>query len=250
MKKTNEFEYYNKRKNWSFNKYGIECDCLTNWDMYEILRNVTNKDSKVLDLGTGGGESVINHFPDCAEILGTDWSPNMIETANESLKESGRKNIHFEVMDNLKMTMPENYFDVVVARHTPSDPMQIRECLKDGGYLIIEGVDKADCLNLKLLFGKGQGFDNADPISIVDYKNVINAGFKDAELVPIHEREYFPNGEKLKEFLGDVPILCDFGEDQAFSKEENELLDKYIKENTHNGKVLLLRRYYGITARK
>ena len=248
MNENGELKYYEKRKNWSFDKYEIEYECLTNWDLYEILKKVTNKDSRILDLGTGGGEKVINCFPDCKEILATDLSPSMIETARENLKESGRKNIYFKIMDNLKMNVPDNYFDVVVARHTVTDPKQIYKCLKTGGYLLIRGVDKADCLNLKLLFGKGQGFNDKEPISVVDYKNVINAGFKDAELVPIHEREYFPNVEKFKEFLKDVPIINEF--DKDYNDDDNELLEKYIKENTHNGKTLLLRRYYGISARK
>ena len=31
---------------------------------------------------------------------------------------------------------------------------------------------------------------------------------------------------------------------------DDDLLDKYIERNTYNGKIRLLRRYYGITARK
>ena len=256
MKKTNELEYYEERKNWDFDKYEIESECLTNWDLYELLRKVTDKNSKILDLGTAGGEKVLKYFPDCAEILGTDLSPSMIETANKNLKESGKNNISFKVMDNLKMDVPDNYFDVVVARHTVTDPVQIYKCLKTGGYLLIRGVDKADCLNLKLLFGRVQGLADKEPISIIDYKNVINAGFKDVELVPIHVREYFSSVEKFKRFLKDVPILDDFSEEELthhkkqFDEHDNELLDKYIKENTHDGKTLLLRRYYGISARK
>lgn len=35
----------------------------------------------------------------------------MIETVNKNLLQSGRKNISFRVMDNLKMDIPDNYFD-------------------------------------------------------------------------------------------------------------------------------------------
>ena len=256
MKKTNELEYYEKRKNWSFDKYGIESEYLTDWDLYELLKKVSNENSRILDLGTAGGENVLKNFPDCKEILGTDLSPNMIETANKNLKESGKSNISFKVMDNLKMNVPDNYFDVVVARHTVTDPKQIYKCLKTGGYLLIRGVDKADCLKLKLLFNRGQGFSDKEPISIIDYKNVINAGFKDVELVPIHIREYFSSVEKFKDFLNDVPILDDFSEEElihhkkTFDDHDNKLLNQYIKENTHNGKIQLLRRYYGISAKK
>ena len=254
--KINEKEFYEEIKDWDFSMFEIVSEKLTNWDMYEILKQITTKDSKILDLGTGGGEKLLKNFPDCAEVLGTDYSKEMIKTANKNLKESGRKNISFRIMDNLKMDVPENYFDVVVARNTVTDPEQIIKCLKPGGYLLIRGVDKYDCHALKLLFGKGQAVEDKTPISIVDYENVLNAGFKDVELIPIHEREYFKNKYLFKSFLKKVPILDEFSEEGEDNKDfytndiDDDLLDEYIKENTKDGKIKLLRRYYGIIARK
>ena len=257
MRQENELEYYEEIKDWDFSKFEIETDCLTNWDLYEELKKVTNKDSKILDLGTGGGEKVLEFFPDCAYILATDFSEEMIKTANENLAKSGRRNITFRLMDNLEMDVPENYFDVVVARNTVTDPKQIIKCLKPGGYLLIHGVDKDDCWDLKLLFGKGQGYHDKKAISIVDLENVIKAGFHDVELVPLHEREYFKNEVLFKEFLKKVPILDDFSEEEVHENKDyykkgvdEELLDSYIKEHSYNGKIKLTRRYYGITARK
>ena len=248
--KINEKEFYEEIKDWDFSMFEIESQKLTDWDLYKILKEITTKDSKILDLGTGGGEKLLKSFPDCAEILGTDYSPEMIKTANKNLKKSGRKNISFRIMDNLKMDVPDNYYDVVVARNTPTDPKQIIKCLKPGGYLLIRGVDKYDCHSLKLTFGKE---DQSKPISIIDYENVINAGFKDVELIPIHEREYFKNKYLFKEFLKKVPILdelCEEGVDYFIKEIDDNLLDKYIKENTYDQGIRLLRRYYGIIARK
>ena len=180
----------------------------------------------------------------------------MIETAKKNLLKSKRKNITFKVMDNLNMNVPEEYFDVVVARHTVTDPKQIYKCLKKGGYLLIRGVDRDDCWNLKMLFGRGQGYHDSKPISLVDYENVLNAGFKDVELVPIHQREYYKNELLFKEFLKKVPIIDDFSEEFGDNKDyytddlDQNILDKYIKENTYNGKIRLIRRYYGIIAKK
>ena len=237
-----EKEYYEERKDWDFSKFEIETESLTKWNFYEILNKLANKDSKILDLGTGGGEKVLRFFPECKEILATDFSEGMIETANKNLKESGKKNITFRVMDNLKMDVPNDYFNIVVARNTVTDPKQIYKCLKKNGYLLIHGVDKADCWSLKVLFGRGQAYTDAKPISLIDYENVLKAGFKEVELVPIHEREYFKNEYLFKDFLKKVPIIDDL--------REEEKLDQYIKENTENGKIKLLRRYYGIIARK
>lgn len=243
----NELEYYEKIKDWDFSMFEIESEKLTKWDLYEILKKLSNKDSKILDLGTGGGEKVLKSFPDCAEILGTDFSEGMIETANKNLKASGRGNISFRLMDNLEMDVPDDYFDIVVARNTVTDPKQIFKCLKPGGYLLIHGVDKDDCWGLKMIFGKGQGYTDLKPISIVDYENVIKAGFKDVELVPLHEREYFKNKYLFKIFLKKVPIIESFSETEEL---DDGLLEKYIEDNTYDGKIRLLRRFYGITAKK
>lgn len=256
MKQKEELKYYEKIKDWDFSKYEIESETLTDWDLYQVLENVASKDSKILDLGTGGGEKLLKYFPECKEILGTDFSEVMIETANKNLKKSGRKNITFRLMDNLKMDVPENYFDIVVARHTNTDPRQIYKCLKTGGYLLIRGVDKYDCWRIKMIFEMGQAYSDIKPISIIDYENVLNAGFKDVELVPIFEREYFKNKEVFKDFLLKVPILKDFSEEfncncDYYAKDiDEDLLNKYVDENTQNEKIKLLRRYYGITARK
>ena len=257
MKDEKELNYYEEVKDWDFSKYEIETESLTNWNLYEILNEIATNESRILDLGTGGGEKVIEKFPNCSEILATDFAPSMIETANKNLIKSGRKNITFRLMDNLNMDVPNNYFDIVVARNTVTDPKQIYNCLKKGGYLLIHGVDKYDCHNLKLLFGKGQAFNDIKPISVIDYENVLNAGFKDVELIPIHKREYFLNKELFIDFLKKVPILEDYSEEEPddekmhFIKDINEdLIDEYIKENTYNGKIRLLRRYYGIIAKK
>lgn len=255
MKQLKEKDYYEGIKDWDFSKFEIETEDLTNWDLYDLLRKITNKDSKILDLGTGGGEKVLKEFPDC-EILGTDFSEEMIKTANLNLKKSGRKNITFRLMDNLNMDVEDDYYDVVVARHTVTDPKQIYKCLKKGGYLLIRGVDRDDCWSLKMLFGRGQGYHDTKPISLVDYENVLNAGFKDVELVPIHQREYFKNEVLFKEFLKKVPIIDDFSEEFGDNKDyytddlDEELLNKYIRENTYNGRIRLLRRCYGIIAKK
>ena len=256
MKQTKEKEFYEEIKDWDFSMFEIETESLTKWNLYEILNEIAGEESKILDLGTGGGEKVLEHFPKAKEILATDFSEGMIETANKNLELSGRKDVTFKIMDNFDMDVPDDYFDVVVARNTPTDPKQIYKCLKKGGYLLIHGVDKADCWELKLLFGKGQGYTGLKPISLVDYENVLDAGFEDVELVPIHEREYFKNEELFKEFLKKVPIIEDLSEEFGDNKDyytdglDKEILDKYIQRNSKNGKVKLLRRYYGITAKK
>ena len=250
----NELQFYDKIKNWDFSMINHTKESLTKWDLYELLNLYANKDSKILDLGTGGGEKVLKYFPECREILATDLSNQMIKTAKENLKKSGRKNITFRQMDNLNMNTQKEYFDIVVARNTCIYANQIYKTLKVGGKLLLRGVDKLDCWSLKLLFNKGQAFNDDKPISIIDYENIINAGFKQVELVPIHVREYYKTRDDLFALLMKAPILVDFSEENSDIDAniiiDNEKIDKYIMENTTDKGILLIRRYYGITGVK
>lgn len=247
MSQNNASDYYGKLGNWSFDEFGIRTESLTSWDLNELINKYADSDSRILDLGTGGGEKLLADYPECKEILGTDFSPEMIGTAGRNLERSGRKNITFKVMDNLQMDVPDEHFDIVAARHTVTDPVQILKCLKPGGRLLIRGVDKYDCWSLKMLWGRGQAFHDEVPVSIRDYEAVLNAGFTEVELVPIHEREYFRDAETFRAFLEKVPIINVCSEDRTL---EEDKLQKYIDGNTFGGQIRLLRAYYGISAVK
>lgn len=252
--KTNEHDYYSKLANWSFTNINYTSEVFTNWIYEEEVAKRINENSKVLDLGTAAGEKVLKKFPACSEILGTDFSSEMIEKANQNLLKSGRKNISFRVMDNLKMDTPNNYFDLVTARHTKIDSTQIYKTLKEGGQLIIRGVDKLDCWSLKRMFGRGQAYNDIKPISLIDYEAIMDAGFKDVELIPLHVIEYYKTKEDLYALLVKTPILNDFSEEsfQEYEREpiEKEKFEKYVKENINEKGIKLVRRYYGIIARK
>ncbi len=252
--KVNEHDYYSKLANWSFEDINYTSENYTNW-IYELeIKKCISEKSRILDLGTAAGEKVLNEFPDCAEIIGTDFSSEMIESANQNLLKSERKNISFRVMDNLKMDTPNNYFDLVTARHTIIDPVQIYKTLTKGGQLIIRGVDKLDCWSLKRMFKRGQAYHDVKPISLIDYEAIMDAGFRDVELIPIHVIEYYKTKEDLYALLIKTPILDDFSEgiSQEYERKpiEEEIFEKYVNENMTEKGIKLVRRYYGITGRK
>ena len=253
--KVNEYEYYNNLANWSFDDNDYISENYTNWIYEDEIAKHSNKEAKILDLGTAAGEKLLKYFPDCAEILGTDFSEEMINAAKKNLVTSRRKNINFRVMNNLKMNTPDNYFDLVTARHTVTDPKQIYKTLKPGGYLILRGVDKIDCWSLKRMFNRGQAFYDKKPISLVDYEAVLNAGFKDVELIPLHIIEYYKKKEDLYALLLKVPILDNLSELKNYEKYERipvekDIFEQYVAENTTEKGIKLIRRYYGIIAQK
>lgn len=255
-----EYEFYNKVKNWDFSKIKYEEESLTNWNYIEKIKEYSNENVRILDLGTGGGEIVLNDFPKVKEILGTDFSDEMIKTANSNLKKFNKDYIHFDVMNNLNMNAQKNYYDIVTASNTVIDAKGIYKTLKANGILIVKGVDKLDCWQLKKLFNRGQAYYDDISISQIDYENILNAGFKNVELIPIYVREYYKTKDDLLYLLLKTPILEDFSEIKenktlglksfGYSNKDFELLDKYVKENTFDKGILLRRRYYGIVARK
>ena len=252
--KTNEHDYYSELANWSFEDIDYTSEVFTDWIYEDEIKKRVNENTRILDLGTAAGEKVLKKFPDCAEILGTDFSNEMIETANKNLLQSGRKNISFRVMDNLKMDTPDDYFDLVTARHTIIDPVQIYKTLREGGQLIIRGVDKLDCWSLKRTFGRGQAYHDIKPISLIDYEAIMDAGFKEVELIPLHVIEYYKTKEDLYALLVKTPILDEFSEESFNEYErkpiEKEIFEKYVEQNTTKKGIRLIRRYYGIIGKK
>lgn len=250
--KKDELEFYENVGDWDFSMIKCEEEILTNWDFYEKIAENTNEKSLCLDLGCGGGENVLEKYPEVGMVIATDFSPEMIRTANENLKKYPEKRAKFLVMDNLKMSFPDEMFDLVSARHTIIDSYQIRECLKYGGTIVIRGVDKGDCLELKQIFGRGQGEYDEIAISDLDYANLREAGFKDVEKVEILKNEYYKTEQDLMALLLKTPILERENEDGEMEMPpiEKDLFDEYVRKFKTERGILLKRKYYGIVAKK
>ena len=208
----NEINFYEKIGNWDFSKIKCQTEKLTNWDFYEKIKENTNEKSLCLDLGTGGGEKVLEYYPEVGMVIATDFSKEMIKTAKENAKKYLNKRVKFTQMDNLKIEFPNESFDLISARHTIINAKQIYEKLVPGGTVVIRGVDKNDCLELKKIFGRGQAYNDEIAISEKDYLDLKEAGFKEIEKVEILANEYFETEDDLMALLLKRPILHDFSE--------------------------------------
>lgn len=251
----NELDYYEKIGNWDFDQIKYKTEKLTGWDFYEKIKEYTNKDSVCLDLGTGGGEKVLKYYPEVGKIYGTDFSKEMIKTAKENAKMYPERNVEFLQMDNLNMEFPDKMFDLISARHTVINAKQIYNALKDDGVLVIEGVDKKDCWELKELFGRGQAFHDKVAISEKDYEELKDAGFTKIEMLEVLENEYYETEEDLLTLLLKTPILDDFSEEDNSGFEhrkeiEKDLFEEYVNRYKTDKGILLKRVLYGIVAKK
>ena len=251
----NEMNFYEKIGNWNFSQIKRVTEKITDWDFYEKIKENTNEKSLCLDLGTGGGENVLKYYPNVGLIIATDFSKEMINTAKENAKKYLEKKVKFTRMNNLEMTFPKETFDLISARHTIINAKQIYDCLAPGGTVVIRGVDKKDCWELKKIFGRGQAYNDEIAISEKDYLDLKDAGFKDIQKVEILQNEYYETEEDLKALLLKTPILDDFSEikNEDFKHRtiiERNLFDEYVKKYKTEKGILLKRVYYGIIARK
>lgn len=250
-----ELKYYEEIGNWDFSKIKCKSENVTTWDFYQKIKENTNEKSLCLDLGTGGGENVLNNYPDVGMIIATDFSEEMIKTAKNNIKYYTNKKIKFTKMNNLEMSFPKETFDLISARHTIIDAKQIHNCLVSSGIVIIEGIDKEDCWEIKELFGRGQSYNDEISISEKDYLDLKEAGFKDIEKVKILQNEYYETENDLMALLLKTPILDDFSEieEKEFKHRsiiEREVFDEYVKKYKTERGILLKRVLYGIVAKK
>ena len=247
-------ERYEELGNWDFSNIKCIEEYESNWDMYEEIKKYANEKSLILDLGTGGGEKVFSKMPkNIGMIIGTDLSPKMIRTAKENLKKYPEIKAKFAVMDNLKLEFPNGLFDIVSARHTVINAKEIYRVLNENGILILRGVDKYDCWDLKVFFGRGQCFNDKIAISKQDFEDIKKAGFKKVQLIELKANEYYKTKDDLLALLLKVPILDGFSvklRNEEILKEKINLFEKYVKQNTSPKGILLKRVYYGIIATK
>jgi len=250
-----ELNYYEKIGNWDFSQIKCKTEKLTTWDFYEKIKENTNEKSLCLDLGTGGGERVLRDYPEVGMIIATDFSDEMIKTAKKNAKKYSNKRVKFIKMNNLRIDFPKETFDLVSARNTIIDAKQIYNCLTLGGVVVIKGVDKKDCWDIKKMFGRGQAYYDEIAISEKDYFDLKEAGFKNIEKVEILQNEYYETENDLMALLLKTPILDDFSETKGIEFKHREiveknLFDKYVERYKTERGILLKRVYYGILAVK
>jgi phosphatidylethanolamine/phosphatidyl-N-methylethanolamine N-methyltransferase len=75
--------------------------------------------AKVLEVGVGTGLSLEAYPPHC-QVLGVDLAPDMLEHAEERIRENGWRHISVEKMDAMNLKLAADSFDYVMAFHVVS----------------------------------------------------------------------------------------------------------------------------------
>lgn len=230
----NELEYKNfydkvgRLNGWDFSE--IKCETVgDSWDFYGKVKERCKPSHILLDVGTGGGENVLNIASSAKSLIGIDNSNGMIEKAYSNLRKSGVQNVEFLQMDSEALTFPHAYFDIVSSCHAPFAATGLAKVMKKGALFLTQQVSEHDKLNLKEAFGRGQCFGERDgTLKEKHMGELISAGF---ELVQVREydvTDYYSIPEDLIFLLKHTPIIPNFGEDA----EDFTILQSFIDANS------------------
>lgn len=240
------YDKVGKNNGWDFSKVKSVSEGVT-WDFdEEVIKKCDNKDI-LLDIGTGGGESLLKISHSLLLLIGIDLSSGMIETAQSNLKKSNISNVKFFQMSSENLQFPSAFFDVISSRHAPFSSKEVFKVLKSDGYFLTQQVSEADKLNIKEAFGRGQAFNQSDGKLKEQYiRELSNAGFSEVKSYEYNAFDYFQTPEDLIFLLKHTPIISNFGQD----KRDFELLNKFIEKNKTEKGIMTNSKRFLIIAKK
>ncbi|MDN7245338.1 class I SAM-dependent methyltransferase [Planococcus shenhongbingii] len=225
-----EQEFYDKvgkTNGWDFSSI----QCLSEgigWDFYEEVVKRASVSDILLDIGTGGGEKVLDIASSFSLVIGIDNSKEMVQTARANLVKSSAQNVRFFQQPAEDLQFPNGFFDIASSRHCSFDSSQVAKVLKKGGWFLTQQVSEGDKSNLKQAFGRGQCFGEQDgTLKENCIKELQTAGFSKVEAYDYNSDEYFRTPEDLIFLLTHTPIIPDFGEQEG----DLESLNAFIENN-------------------
>jgi ubiquinone/menaquinone biosynthesis C-methylase UbiE len=153
-------------------------------------RSYLSLEDRILEVGCGTGSTALLLAPSVGHVVATDFSPGMIDIANEKRVAGNVENVEFQVADAAANVAPQQPYDAVLTfnlLHLLRDPAETLRALsgelKPGGLLISKSV----CLKggwgvLPILIKVMQMIGKAPYVNIFSVSEleaiVENAGFK------------------------------------------------------------------------
>lgn len=133
---------------WDFShihdRYSEETDLP--WDYEEIIRRYLNKDMKILDYDTGGGEFLLSLKHPFHNTAATEGYPPNVELCKKTLLPLG---IDFKSCDTpSNIPFESESFDIIINRHGDFHAEELYRLLKKGGLFITEQVGSENDRNL------------------------------------------------------------------------------------------------------
>ncbi len=212
----------------------------------EKILGLASKDKIALDIGCADGKFTLSVAPAFKKIYGIDTSKVNLDIAKNHGGDRKSKNVEYSPQDASRTLFKDSFFDIAYCRRGPSFYKECHRILKTKGYYLQIGIGEMDTIELKEIFGKGQGYGKWNK-SVLDEgsKELQELGFKVIFAKNYHYFEYYPSYKEFDLFLQGVPIFEDFD-----SEKDRPLLESYVKKfNTKKG-IKLSRHRVVFEARK
>ena len=127
------------------------------WSYEKMARELLSSASSALDLGTGGGERLLE-FKDVlpARTTATEGYRRNFVLAKNRLRPFGIEVV--ECNDSLEQELPfkDEKFDLVINRHTAFNASEVERILTPGGVFLTQQVDGSNLADLSTAFGDAQ----------------------------------------------------------------------------------------------
>ncbi len=124
------------------------------WSYMNIARKLMLRSKIALDLGTGGGERLLE-MKDCfpKRVAATEGYPLNFALARRRLSSHGVEVVEAE--ESLKATIPfaDGEFDLVIDRHSAYNASEVARVLRHNGVFLTEQVDGTSLMDLHHEFG-------------------------------------------------------------------------------------------------
>ncbi|MBT6774826.1 class I SAM-dependent methyltransferase [Candidatus Woesearchaeota archaeon] len=224
---------------WDFNEIFKRVKTIDKkWNFLEIVKNHLKKKTILLDIGTGGGEKLLQIAKFVEKAYGIDISKGMITTAKKNLVKSNLSNVEFKLADANKLPFPKNYFDIITCKHAPFSTKELFRVLKPNGIFITQQVGERDKQNIKDIFERGQCFEEKDNTSMNKYiQKLKQFKFKIIKKEIYNATQYFHNMKDIIFLLKNTPIIphFDIEKDKKFLEEfeKKYKTKKGIKTNSN-----------------
>lgn len=130
----------------------------TPWDLDAEFGSALRRATRVLDMGTGGGEYLLTFSADLPDdvIAAEGWEPN-VPVAREALGAYGIDVVMFgapdEAPDSVPMPFADGRFDLVLNRHEAYGPREVTRVLAPGGVFVTQQVGSGELIELHHLLG-------------------------------------------------------------------------------------------------
>jgi len=200
----------------------------------EKLLDLSSKDKIALDIGCADGKFTLSVAPYFQKVFGIDTSKVNL---NIAIGNSESKNVDYSLQDAGHTSFNNSFFDVAYCRRGPSFYKEYHRVLKTNGHYLEIGIGEKDTIELKKIFGRGQGYgkwgNSTLDNNLTEFQEL---GFNIVFAENYHYFEYYPSYEEFDLFLQHVPIFEDFD-----SEKDKTELRRYVENFTSDKGIQLSR---------